>query len=192
MINLILNFDKFITLFLKNLTPHNYFFDLFFSFFSLKGNAIFVWILVIIIALIFEERKNPGLSKKDKQFVITFISTFLLTTLTVFILQNFFHRLRPITTSFNQFQLVLTKCPTSFSFPSGHAATAFAAATVLTFFDKKRRFFYYLIAFLIAYSRIYLGCHYFLDVFFGAIIGFSLSQFFLKIIALDQSRPNQN
>jgi len=180
MINLILNFDKLITLFLKNLTPHNYFFDLFFSFFSLKGNSIFVWILVIIIALFLEEKKHPEISKKDKQFVITFISTFLLTTLTVFILQNFFHRPRPITTSFNQFQLVLTKCPTSFSFPSGHAATAFAAATVLTFFDKKRRFFYYLIAFLIAYSRIYSGCHYFLDVLGGGVLGMIISQLILK------------
>ena len=187
MINLILNFDKFITLFLKNFFPHNYFFDLFFSFFSLKGNSIFIWILVIIIALFLEEKKHPGISKKDKQFVIAFISTFLLTTLTVFILQNFFHRLRPITTSFNQFQLVLTKCPTSFSFPSGHAATAFAAATILTFFDKKRRLFYYTTAFLIAYSRIYLGCHYFFDVLGGGVLGIIIGKLILNMMRLKKS-----
>jgi len=195
MINLILNFDKFITLFLKNFFPHNYFFDLFFSFFSLKGNSIFIWILVIIIALFLEEKKHPGISKKDKQFVIAFISTFLLTTLTVFILQNFFHRLRPITTSFNQFQpfdfaqgkLIPIKCPTSFSFPSGHAATAFAAATVLTFFDKKRRFFYYLVAFLIAYSRLYLGCHYFFDVLGGGVLGIIIGKLILNMMRLKKS-----
>jgi len=101
MIDLILSFDKLITLFLKNLLPHNHFFNLFFSFFSLKGFTVFLWIVIVIVVLILEERKHPGVSKKDKQFVIAFISTFLLTALTVFLLQNFFHRLRPITTSFN-------------------------------------------------------------------------------------------
>jgi len=187
--------DTILTYFFKNLLPHNYFFDLLFSFFSLKGFTVFLWIVIVIVVLILEERKHPGISKKDKQFVIAFISTFLLTALTVFLLQNFFHRPRPrqlISTDSNRLQLIPTNCPTDFSFPSGHAATAFSAANVLTFFDKKRRFFYYTIALLIAYSRLYLGCHYFLDVFFGAIIGFSLSQFFLKIIARDQPRPNQN
>ena len=183
MINFILNLDQSITLFLKNFIPHNYFFDLFFSFFSLKGNAIFVWILAIIAALIFEERKNPGVSKKDKKFIITFILVFLTTSFFVeYPLKNLFRRQRPVSPSFNKLQLVSTNCPTNFSFPSGHAATAFAAATVIAFFDKKRRFFYYLIAFLIAYSRIYLDCHYFLDVFFGAIIGLLTAQFFLKIL----------
>ena len=83
MINFILNLDQSITIFLKNLIPHHYFFDLFFTFFSLKGNAIFVWILVIIAALIFEERKNPGISKKDRQFIITFILVFLTTSFLV-------------------------------------------------------------------------------------------------------------
>jgi undecaprenyl-diphosphatase len=186
MIEKIIDFDIKITLFLKNLLPHNFFFDLFFSFFSLKGNAIFVWILVIIIALFLEEKKHPGISKNDKKFIIVFTLSFLLTAFLVeYPLKNLFHRPRPnqlILTDSNRLQLIPTQCPTDFSFPSGHAATAFSAATVLTFFDKKRRFFYFTIAFLIAYSRLYLGCHYFLDVLGGGVIGVIIGKLVLKLI----------
>jgi len=174
MLEKLIYFDIVITNFLKNLLPHHHFFDLFFSFFSLKGNAIFVWILVIIIALFLEEKKHPGISKNDKKFIIAFTLSFLLTAFLVeYPLKNFFNRQRPISTN---------HCPTNFSFPSGHAATAFAAANVLTFFDKKRRFFYSTIAFLIAYSRIYLGCHYFLDVLAGGVVGIIISKIILSII----------
>jgi len=176
MLEKLIYFDIVITNFLKNFLPHHHFFDLFFSFFSLKGNAIFVWILVIIIALFLEEKKHPGISKNDKKFIIVFTLSFLTTAFLVnYPLKNFFHRPRPN-------QLISTTCPTDFSFPSGHAATAFAAATVLTFFDKKRRFFYSTIAFLIAYSRIYLGCHYFLDVLAGGVVGIIISKIILSII----------
>jgi len=186
MLEKLIYFDIVITNFLKNLLPHNRFFDLFFSFFSLKGNSIFVWILVIIIALFLEEKKHPGISKNDKKFIIAFTLSFLLTAFFIeYPLKNLFHRPRPnqlIITDFNRFQQIPTECPTDFSFPSGHAATAFAASTVLTFFDKKRRFFYHITAFLIAYSRLYLGCHYFLDVLGGGVIGVIIGKLILKLI----------
>jgi undecaprenyl-diphosphatase len=140
----------------------------------MKGNAIVVWILVIIFAVIFEEKKHPGISKNDKKFIIIFLTAFLTTSLLVeFPLKNFFHRPRPIPNVYN--------CPSNFSFPSGHTATAFAAATVLAYFDKKRRFLYYTIATLIAFSRIYLGCHYFFDVFAGAVFGYLISKLILNL-----------
>lgn len=178
----LLNIDAYLTELLRNIIPHLPFFDYFFSFFSLRGNSIFIWILVIIFVLILEERKNPGISRKDKQFTALFLIAFLSTALIVeFPLKNLFHRLRP---DFTRYTLYATRytysCPKDFSFPSGHASTAFAAATVLTFFDKKRRWLYFATAILIAYSRIYLGCHFFLDVLIGALIGF----FFSKLILL--------
>jgi len=174
MANLLL-FDNLITKFLANLIPHNQFFNYFFSFFSLKGNSIFVWILVIIITLILEEKKHPGLSKRDKKFLLLFSLAFLGTALFVtFPLKNLFERLRPITATAFQ-------CPSDYSFPSGHTATAFAAASILNYFDKKRKWFYYVVALLISFSRIYLGCHYFLDVITGAIIGDSISRLLLFV-----------
>lgn len=177
-------FDQKITQLLIWLLPHNVFFDTIFSFFSIKGVNIIIWIVIIILSIIFEERNNPGISNRDKKFIIIFLMVILTTSLLVeFPLKNFFRRQRPITTNFSQLQLISThsNCPSDFSFPSGHASTAFAAATVLAYFDKKRRLFYYLIAFLIAYSRIYLGCHYFFDVLVGAIFGHLLSKLILKL-----------
>ncbi len=180
-----LKIDIFLTKVLNSIFPHNLFFDYFFSFFSLKGASILIWLLIILIVIILEEKLHPGISKKDKQFIIVFTLSFLLTGfITNNVIKNLVRRPRPtFLTNFIQLQPVLTNsCPKDFSFPSTHASTAFAAATVLTFFDKKRRWFYFLTAFLISYSRIYLSCHYFLDVFFGAIIGIIISKLFLLLI----------
>ena len=133
----------------------------------------------MIIVLILEERRNPGITKRDKKFIILFsLSFFLAFLFSDIILKNIFQRVRPIQLT-RLIQPILT-CPKDFSFPSTHAATAFAAATVMTFFDKKRRWFYYTVAILISYSRIYLGCHYFFDVVVGAILGYIISRLLLS------------
>lgn len=174
----LLNLDFFLTNFFNKLIPHNQFFNYFFSFFSLKGSSILIWLLIIFVVVIFEERKNPGISKRDKKFIILFSLAFLLTAfLTDIVLKNIFMRPRPF--DFAQSKPFDFICPTDFSFPSTHAATAFTAAMILTFFDKKRRWLYLLVAILISYSRIYLSCHYFLDVVAGAFIGYIISRLLL-------------
>lgn len=185
MTNLI-KFDYFISRFLNQIIPHNQFFDYFFSFFSLKGSSIFIWLLIILIVIILEEKLHPGISKKDKQFILIFSLSFLLTAfISNNLIKNFIRRPRPTSLSnlMNQIKTtnlsISSSCPKDFSFPSTHAATAFASANVLYFFDKKRRFLYFLTALIISYSRIYLGCHYFFDVFFGAIVGIIISNLFL-------------
>src|SRR4029077_14783927 len=50
------------------------------------------------------------------------------------------------------------------SFPSGHAATSFAAATVLTFARPRLGPLWFLIAAAVGFSRVYVGVHYPLDV----------------------------
>jgi len=172
----ILKFDSQFTLFLTSLLPHNQFFNLFFSFFSLRGSSILIWIIIITVLVIFEE-------KKDKKFIIYFLVTFLVTTFLVnIVLKNVFQRSRPTELSSVKAKLSLaTACPTDYSFPSSHAATAFASAAVLSYFDKKRKWFYYFVASTIAYSRIYLYCHYFLDILTGTIIGYFIAKLFLKL-----------
>lgn len=95
------------------------------------------------------------------------------------VFKGMFHRPRPYV-EFN-FINVSNTCPSDFAFPSAHATAAFAAASVLTYFDKKRRLFYYLIAVLISYSRIYLGCHYLLDVAGGALLGWLISKMVIHL-----------
>ena len=57
------------------------------------------------------------------------------------------------------------------SFPSGHAANAFGAATVLAWFFPAVRVPLYLVAGLVAVSRVLRGSHFPTDVLAGAVLG---------------------
>jgi undecaprenyl-diphosphatase len=59
----------------------------------------------------------------------------------------------------------------SSSFPSGHAATAFACATMLAASVPRLRVPIFALAVLVALSRLYNGDHYPLDVLAGAALG---------------------
>lgn len=174
MINVLVNFDLAVTQFINGLIPHQRFFDLFFSFLSLQGVSVFIWIILLFLIIIFEERKNPGISERDKKFIFYFTVSLLTTAFLVnIVIKNIVRRPRPPTLAP---AVRVARCGNDYSFPSGHASTSFAAAAVLAAFDKKRKYFYYLVAALIGLSRIYLGCHYFLDVLIGGILGYVISR----------------
>ena len=66
--------------------------------------------------------------------------------------------------------------PTSDSFPSGHAATSFACAATLAFMlPRNAAPVLYALAAGIAYSRVYVGVHYPLDVIAGAALGLAVA-----------------
>jgi membrane-associated phospholipid phosphatase len=65
----------------------------------------------------------------------------------------------------------LVPIPRSPSFPSGHATVSFACATVLSALAPRAAPAFFLLAAAIAYSRLYLGVHWPLDVVAGAAIG---------------------
>jgi undecaprenyl-diphosphatase len=65
--------------------------------------------------------------------------------------------------------------PHDASFPSGHAATSFAAATVLSFARPRWAPAFYLLALAIGFSRVYVGVHYPLDIVGGAVLGIGVS-----------------
>jgi len=62
------------------------------------------------------------------------------------------------------------------SFPSGHAISAFALASTLTFFYPKARYPLYAYGILVSFSRIYLDAHFFSDIFAGLILGLSTAR----------------
>lgn len=172
MFTLIGSIDHTVTNFLFGIIPHNQSFDSFFSFFSFYGISVLVWVILAALLIIFEE-------KRDRKFIVYLaLSLFLTFFLTNIVFKNVFHRQRPINTIVKS----LSICPKDYSFPSGHASVAFAGAAILATFDKKRRLGYYAIAVIIAYSRIYLGCHFFIDVVGGSILGYviSITVLFLK------------
>ena len=57
------------------------------------------------------------------------------------------------------------------SFPSGHTAASFAAATALYAIDPGWGRAAYVFAVLMGFSRLYLGVHFPLDVLAGAVVG---------------------
>ena len=61
--------------------------------------------------------------------------------------------------------------PSSASFPSGHATTAFAAAAALAVMRPSLRWWAFGVAAAVAFSRVYLGVHYASDVLAGAMLG---------------------
>ena len=77
----------------------------------------------------------------------------------------------------------LVALPHSGAFPSGHASTAFACATVLAWVFPRLRIPAFVLAAAIAWSRVYVGVHWPLDVLGGAILGVLVAITLLKLAA---------
>ncbi len=76
---------------------------------------------------------------------------------------------------------VRVKCGSGFSFTSSHATNHMALATFLSFtigqFFKKIRILLFSWAIIICLSQVYVGVHFPIDVFCGALLGYTVGLF---------------
>jgi undecaprenyl-diphosphatase len=83
----------------------------------------------------------------------------------------------------------LLPVPVSDSFPSGHAATSFACAALLAWLTPLPKAALFVLAALIAFSRVYVGVHYPLDVLGGALLGLAVATA-LRLLATGRRRSD--
>ena len=96
-------------------------------------------------------------------------------------------RIRPSHEFYEYINLLVSKGG-KYSFPSNHAANSFVFATVLSYFYDKNRISLYILASTIAFSRVYVGVHYPLDIVSGAIIGYIISWIILSLWVIVKMR----
>lgn len=143
----------------------------------------FIWLLLsekatnvlVYCTLLFFYGRKMGL----KPAVIAFFLAVILVGLTDQITNLFkdgFMRLRPCYTPEIEgvVRLVKDSCGGKYSFFSGHSSNSFALATFFVFLFKRIKALtplLFSLAAFIAYSRIYLGVHFPLDIICGACVG---------------------
>jgi undecaprenyl-diphosphatase len=130
-------------------------------FFSLIGNSGLVWILMGAVLLV-PKRTRPG-----GVFLLgCLLTAYLINDL---LLKELAARARPYD-ALPGIELLVAPLR-SYSFPSGHANSSFAAALALALAFGRRGALAYIPAALIAFSRCYVGVHYPGDVLAGMLVG---------------------
>lgn len=131
-------------------------------FFTSLGEVGIFWIVLSLVFLCFKKTRKAGFLG-----LLSLLVCFIITNLG---LKNMVARMRP----YHRFEdiLPLAVHPGDFSFPSGHTASAFAAAGIYAhYLDKRAAIGLFIVAGLIAISRLYLGMHYPTDVLAGLCTG---------------------
>ena len=137
------------------------FLDVVMAVFSYMGEAGGIWIISAIIMMCFRKTRATGV------MVLCAVAIgFVIGEIT---LKNIIERPRPFVQ--NPQIIPAIKPPSGYSFPSGHSCSSFAAATVLFARSKKIGIPAIIIAFLIAFSRLYNYVHFPSDVISGIILG---------------------
>ena len=153
---------------------HNDIFDLIMPIITDADN----WVLPILVLIFYLGFKGE---KRGKITLVLLIFALALTdSICAQLLKPFFERIRPSHLDLDGLQLLVFKGG-KWSMPSNHAANIFTFAVILSYFYKKYKMPLFLLAYLIAFSRVYVGVHYPGDVIIGSIFGYALGWMVLTL-----------
>ena len=153
-------------------------FDLIMPHFTDLGGFVTLLSLCIIAIIICKRLKKDQYLKIAKMC----LAALVLSGIIAACLKLAIHEPRPYTTLSHARQLLIPTEPNSF--PSGHTSSSFSIMTVLAHeLWQYKRLVIILILFciLIAFSRVYCGIHYPLDVVVGAMVGIISGIIILKL-----------
>lgn len=160
-----LNIDLF---YLINNSMQNPLFDMTMPALSNAGGFVTLLVLCVLALVI------TKYLKKDSYFEIAKLCLYalILSGIIAGCLKLAFHSPRPFTVLDHVRQLSVPTEPNSF--PSGHTASTFSVVSVLVWKLRQNKAVAALLiifAFMIGFSRIYIGLHYPFDIFIGTIVG---------------------
>jgi len=133
-----------------------------------QSAGILVLLAILILYVFF------GGKKGRIALIATLLTALFIDPICHYIVKPLFARPRPCMIEDVR---LLVDCVKNYSMPSLHAANIFGFATSLTVFFGWCAAPLYLIAFLVAYSRIYVGVHWPSDTIVGALIGIAIGVF---------------
>lgn len=136
-------------------------------FFDAAGAHGELWIAFTAVLLAFRRTRKAGFAMA--------LALCLYMVSGHFILKPLFARPRPC--DVNTAITILVKRPHGHSFPSGHTASAFAAAFALWLQNRKLGVPALVLAAFIAFTRLYLYVHFPTDVLGGLVLGIALGFF---------------
>lgn len=145
----------------------NSFFDYTLSIFS-NTFSLFLPLVIITSAYLYFKNKKEG--------IIPLWITLILTTIVVYLIKFLVHRPRIIGEMYTSFLHI-----PDYSFPSAHAALAFAILAIIDEEMNDVKIVWLMLAILITFSRVYFSYHYLSDVLFGALIGYLMGILVFKV-----------
>lgn len=129
---------------------------------SEHGAVLFVLVLAGVWFM-----PNKDRSENREVVIFALLSVFLALSFNQLV-DLFYFRPRPFV--FHDVNLLIEKAASSNSFPSNHAAGAFAITFILLWRQRMLGLILLGLALLLTFSRIYVGVHYPMDIFAGALL----------------------
>lgn len=140
---------------------------------AVVANGGWIWLIGTSVAYL---RRVPGSGRALRELAPGLIGV---TVVVENVVKAVFRRRRPFVPLVRA--VVVGKRPGTWSFPSGHTASSFAGAWLLSLAWPRRAPLFFILASCVGLSRVYVGAHYPGDVLSGALLGISLAELFRRL-----------